>query len=79
MIPLSTVISLLDNDWLTLEVADDEILQAIKQISHLKALGPDAMHAIVYQKCWIRIFIVWSKLFFIMVISIKNLITLILL
>lgn len=38
------------DDYLTKDVSNQEILDAIKQISPLKALGPDGMQAIFYQK-----------------------------
>lgn len=40
------------DDYLTKDVSNQEILDAIKQISPLKALGPDGMQAIFYQKNW---------------------------
>lgn len=44
-IPLSRDNYHSDNEWLTHEVTEDEVCQAIKQIIHLKASGPDGMHA----------------------------------
>lgn len=49
-IPFSTDISDTDNKFLTKEVTDQEILDAIKQINPLKAPGPDGMPAVFYQK-----------------------------
>lgn len=51
-IPFSTDISDTDNDFLTKEVRDQEILDAVKHISPLKALGPNGMLAVCYQKNW---------------------------
>lgn len=39
-----------DNDILTAEVFDEEILEGMKQINPLKAPGPDDMQAVFYQK-----------------------------
>lgn len=41
----------LDNQWLPLEATEEEILQAMKQISPLKVPGVDSMYVILYQKC----------------------------
>lgn len=51
-IPFPPDISNADNDLLTREVTDDEILNAVKQISPLKALGSDGMLVLFYQKNW---------------------------
>lgn len=54
-IPLSRYITDIDNEWLTRDVTEEETRQIVNQINPLKALGPDDMHAIFYQKCWLII------------------------
>lgn len=51
-IPLSTNISNIDPGFLTKEVTDEEILNAVKQISPLEAPGSDGVLAVFYQKNW---------------------------
>lgn len=38
--------------YLTREATYEEIYQTLTQINHLKALGPNSVHAVFYQKCW---------------------------
>ncbi|KAL6227690.1 hypothetical protein ACLB2K_001647 [Fragaria x ananassa] len=49
---ISPCIDAIDNELLTAQVNDEEILEAVKSIGHLKAPGPDGLHAIFYQKHW---------------------------
>lgn len=51
-LPFPTDVLETDNDFLTNNVTDQEILDAIKQINPLKAPVPDDMLAILYQKNW---------------------------
>lgn len=51
-IALSCDITTLDNEQLTNMATDEEITQVVHQISPLKALEPDDMHAIFYRKYW---------------------------
>lgn len=43
---LSRSISTSNNEWLTRDLTEDKVWQAVKQIGSLKALGPNYMHAI---------------------------------
>lgn len=79
---LSRDVFSLDNEWLTREITDAEVLQAVKQIGPLKAAVPDGMQAIFTENAGIssiRIFIIWLELSFIMGTLLKNLIILTLL
>lgn len=49
-IPLSRDISDVKNDWLIRDITMEEFRQTDKQIRPLKALAPDGIHAIFYQK-----------------------------
>lgn len=51
-IQLSIDIIEVDNDSLTMEVSDEDILEAAKQINLLKTSGPNDMQAIFYHKNW---------------------------
>lgn len=41
-----------DNKWITRYATEEEIHQAVNQISPLKTLGSECMHAIFCKKCW---------------------------
>lgn len=41
-----------DNDTLTMDVSDEEILEAVKQMNAFKAPGPDGIQATFYIKSW---------------------------
>lgn len=49
-IPLSRGISAADNEYLTKEITEEEILGVVKQINPLKAPGLDELQAIFYKK-----------------------------
>lgn len=50
--PLSKDINDVDNDVLTKEVINEEIVEALKQTNLLKALGPDGVQSIFDHKKW---------------------------
>lgn len=50
---LSKYINDVDNEFLTKEVTDEEIVEALKQINPLKTSGLDGIQAIFYHKNWI--------------------------
>lgn len=45
-------ISISKNEWLTREVTENKVSQAVKQVGSLKAPGLDDLHAMFYQKYW---------------------------
>lgn len=49
---LSKDISTEDNDWLTKEMYEEEVWQAVKQIGPLEAHHPDGIHVVLSKKCW---------------------------
>lgn len=51
-IPLSRDIIDVDNEFLTKDVTNEDILETIKHINPLKAPSPDGMKVIFYQKNW---------------------------
>lgn len=51
-IPLSKDISTAANEMLAIEISDEEILYALKQINPLKAPSPNDIQDIFYHKSW---------------------------
>lgn len=47
-VPISKDITTPNNDWLIREATEDEIKQAVNQISHLNTPRPDSMYALFY-------------------------------
>ena len=41
-----------ENEILTQAFSENEVFEAIKQMEHNKALGPDGLPVEFYQKCW---------------------------
>lgn len=40
-----------DNDWLTTDIAEEEVRQTVFQLRPLNVLGPNGTHAVFFHKC----------------------------